>query len=129
MKSMLKITWATMVVITLVSCKKDKEDPTMNIAEPVDHTEYHWGDELHTEVLFEDDRELKSYHIHMGNLAGDHVAEFDLMYAGDISGTSYSFHEHFVVPDSIEEVYYLHFQVTDAEGKSTSGKRMLHFIP
>jgi hypothetical protein len=33
-----------------------------------------------------------------------------------------------MVPDSIEDVYYLHLEVTDAEGKSTEEKLMLHFM-
>lgn len=128
MKKIVKFSIAALAVIALVSCKKDKENPTITIAEPADHSEHLWGAEMHVEATFEDDRELKSYHIHIGNETGDHMPEFDVEFEGDISGKSYDFHEHVVVPDSIGAEYYLHFEVTDAEGKSTEQKLMLHFM-
>ncbi|MBK6952229.1 MAG: DUF4625 domain-containing protein [Crocinitomicaceae bacterium] len=128
MKSILNIAFASTILFTFVSCKKDKENPTILIAEPINHSEHLWGSEVHIEATFADDRDLKSYHIHMGTEAGDHTPEFNIEFTGDISGKSYDFHEHFMVPDSIEHVYYLHFEVTDAEGKSTEAKLMLHFM-
>lgn len=128
MKSILKITLAVFAVFILVSCKKDKENPTITIVEPMDHEEFAWGDELHVEAIFEDDRELMSYHIHLGNEAGDPAPEFNVDFSGTLSGKSYSFHEHAIVPDSVETIYYLHFEVTDVEGKITTQKLMLHFM-
>jgi len=129
MTSILKMMVGAIAVVAFVSCKKDKEDPTISINQPADMETYSSGDELHVEVVFEDDRALKSYDIHIGNETGVYDAEFGFQFAGDISGKTYSFHEHFIVPDSIEEAYYLHFQVTDEEGKSITEKRHLHFTP
>lgn len=112
----------------LIACKKDKEAPSITINQPANHSEHTWGSEVHVEVVFSDDRELKSYRIHIGNEAGDPAPEFSVEFTGDLDGTSYDFHEHFVVPDAVESVYYLHFSVTDAEGKSATDKRMLHFM-
>lgn len=127
MKSIFNIAFAVTIILSLVSCKKDKENPTITIAEPINHSHLHWGDEVHIECTFADDRALASYHIHIGTELGTHTPEFDIEFSGDIDGKSYDFHEHFVAPDSIEMVYYLHFEVTDDEGKITTEKVMLHF--
>jgi hypothetical protein len=128
MKTILNIAFAAATILTLVSCKKDKENPTIVIAEPANHSDHLWGTEVHIEATFEDDQNLKSYHIHIGNEAGAHMSEFEVEFEGDITGKTYDFHEHFMVPDSIESVYYLHLEVTDAEGKSSEEKLMLHFM-
>ncbi|WP_027420705.1 DUF4625 domain-containing protein [Crocinitomix catalasitica] len=113
----------------LTSCKKDKEVPTITVNEPADHTELMWGDQLHIEATFEDDRELESYRVYLGNQLGVKSTDFDIDFTGTISGTSYDFHDHVMVPDSVGMVYYLHFEVSDAEGKTTSASHMLHFMP
>jgi len=128
MKNKIALFAAVLSLLSLTACKKDKENPTIIIAEPINHSEHSIGSELHIEVSFEDDRELKSYHIHIGNEAGDHMPEFDLKFEGDITGKTYDFHEHFVIPTGISSVYYLHFEVTNAEGKSSTDKVMLHFM-
>lgn len=113
---------------SLTSCKKDKENPTITINTPSNHQEFTWGTELHIEATFEDDRELASYHVYIGNEAGEHAHEFELEFSGNITGDSFDFHEHYVIPNAIDMVYYLHFVVKDAEGKESTEKLMLHFM-
>lgn len=120
---------ATTIILstTLVACKKDKENPTISISTPAEHTTFNWGETVHIEAEFEDDRALKSYSVMMGDEEGNHDHDFDFMISEDIDGMSYHFHEHFMVPDSVAMMAWLHFTVVDAEDKSTSQKWMLHF--
>jgi len=115
-------------IVTLTACKKDKENPSITISEPINLSLHSIGSELHIAVSFEDDRELKSYHIHIGNEAGEFMPEFDLEFGADISGKKYDFHEYYDTPTGIDSVYYLHVEVTDAEGKTSTDKVMLEFI-
>lgn len=122
------IALAIVVALTMTSCKKDKENPTITINLPVNHSNHTKGAEIHIEASFTDDRELKSYHIHIGTESGEHTPEFDVEFEGDLSGKIFDFHEHFHSPTTIGSVYYLHFEVMDAEGKSANEKVMLHFM-
>jgi len=129
MKSVLCMaTIGVALLASLSSCKKDKENPEITINEPANHSEHLWGEEVHVEVTFSDDRDLKSFHIFIATETGAETPEFVVDFAENISGKSYDFHEHFVVPDSVGSVYYLHFSVTDAEDKTTTDKLMLHFM-
>ena len=114
--------------MALFSCNKDKSAPTVLIVQPEAHTNFSTGDMIHIEATFEDDKELASYSIFMGDENGNHASDFHYMESSSISGKSFEFHEHTMVPDSIGMVYYLHFQVTDAEDKTTSESVMLHFM-
>lgn len=113
---------------TITSCKKDKEDPTITIETPAQHSEHAWGAEVHIKANFSDDRALKSYVVMVGDEAGTHDNMFDFMRAGDISGLSHDFHDHFVVPNNAAAMRWVHFTVTDEEGKVSTKKWMLHFV-
>lgn len=128
MKFNIKLLSIALIAVTIISCKKDKENPTITIGEPSNHSEHTYGSELHLEATFEDDRELKSYHIYAGDAAGNHATDFDLMFSGDISGKSYDFHEHADIPSGIGSVYYLYFEVVDADDKKTTEQVMIHLI-
>lgn len=130
MKTKLEIT-IPMLLLTLffsfTSCKKDKEDPTITIETPAEHSVHKWGDQVHVEATFEDDRGLKNYHVLLGDANGNHLHSFDFENSGTISGLTYDFHEHFTVPDSAEMMAWLYFTVTDEENKTGTQKWMLHF--
>ena len=128
MKLIIKLSMIAMLLVVVTSCKKDKESPSIVISEPANHSEHMMGSEIHIEAVFSDDRDLASYKVYIGTEEGALTPEFDVQYNGTISGKVYEFHEYFMVPTSIEMVYYLHFEVTDAEGKSTTEKVMLHFM-
>ena len=120
---------AALVVSTLVltSCKKDKENPTITVTEPTEHSTHKWGAEVHIHADFEDDRGLKSYEVMVGDEAGTHDHMFDWHKMGTAEGVSHHFHEHFMVPDSAMSMRWVHFTVTDAEDKVTTKSWMLHF--
>src|SRR5690606_4443364 len=103
---------ALAVTVSLSSCKKDKEDPTITVNEPTEHSHHMWGETVHVEATFADDMGLKSYEVLLGDEAGNHDHMFDFDVSGTINGTEYDFHEHFVVPDSAEMMRYIHFTVT-----------------
>lgn len=113
--------------ITVVSCKKDKEDPTITVTEPTEHSHFLWGEEVHIHATFEDDRGLKSYEAYMGDEDGNMDMSFGFHFSDDLEGVSYAFHEHFVVPDSAMMMRWVHLSVTDAEDKTATQKWMLHF--
>lgn len=119
---------AAMAAFTFTSCKKDKEDPTITIEEPAENTEFSGGAIIHVHADFADDRELASYIVEIGDEAGEHVEGFHSDDDGSISGTSYEYSNEITVPDSLSvATFYLHFLVTDAEGKTATEKLKLNF--
>ncbi|MCG8575192.1 MAG: DUF4625 domain-containing protein [Flavobacteriales bacterium] len=114
---------------TFTSCKKDKENPTITVETPAEHADTKWGETVHVNATFSDDRDLASYHVTVVDAAtnGEHIHSFGFMEHGDISGTSYDFHSHFDVPTDAPEMAWISFEVTDAEGKVTELTWMQHF--
>jgi hypothetical protein len=116
------------LILSFFSCNKDKESPIITVTQPTNHSTHTKGEMLHIEATFEDDDELASYSIHIGDENGEHSSDFHYMVDNAISGKSYSLHEHTMIPDTIGMVYYLHINVTDASDKTTSESIMLHFM-
>ena len=116
-----------LVCISFTSCNKDKENPVIEISTPAEHSDHKWGNAVHVTAKFTDDKGLKSYTVMVGDEMGMHDHQFNYMKTGDISDVSYEFHDHFMVPDSCEMMRWIHFTVTDEDGKSTEKKWMVHF--
>jgi hypothetical protein len=125
---MKRISTIIIAITLLTSCKKDKENPVITVSSPEEHSEHVWGSKFNISAQFSDDIELANYHVHIGDSSGEHTHEFDYEREGNISGFTYDFSGNITVPDSIGMMYWLHFEVMDAESKSTSKKVMLHFM-
>ena len=111
----------------LTGCNKDKENPEVVVTSPAEHSEVHHGDEVHIDATFTDDQELASYHMEIGDAAGEHIHDFDVHLEGNISGATYDFHTDVTIPDSLDvDEFFLHFTVTDAEGKTGTASHALH---
>ena len=117
------------VAVSLTSCKKDKEDPTISVVEPDDHQHFIWGEEVHVEANFTDDQALKSYDVSIQDDAGNISTDFNFHYTGDLEGATGYFHEHAIVPDSCMSMGYVSFTISDMEDKTVTEKRMVHFDP
>lgn len=115
------------MALTTTSCKKDKEDPTITVNTPAEHSHHSWGATVHVEATFADDQGLKNYTVMIGDADGNHNHDFDFMKSGEISGASYDFHDHFDVPTDAPMMAWVHFTVTDQEDKTATMKWMLHF--
>ncbi len=115
------------LTISTNSCKKDKEDPTISVETPEQHSIHNWGTEVHITADFADDQGLKDYTIMVVDADGNHSMAFDFMRTGTVSELTYDFHDHFDVPDSAPEMAWVQFVVTDAENKTTTLDWMLHF--
>lgn len=111
-----------------MSCTKDKENPTISITSPENHSNHMIGGAVSVSATFSDDLELSYYHVHIGNENGNHTMEFMYEDYGSLTGKTYEFTNSISVPDTIGSVYYLHFQVLDTQGKETKEKIMLHFM-
>lgn len=125
----LKLFSILFVSISLFSCNKDKNSPTITVAQPTNHSHHTLNEMLHIEATFEDDVDLKSYSIFIGDVDGNHTHDFHFMTDSTISGKSHEFHEHTMIPDSLNSMeYYIHFNVTDAADKVTSETIMIHVM-
>lgn len=116
---MKNILFPTLLISALVlsSCKKDEEKPQINVDAPADHAEFAPGDEVHSEFEFTDNEALASYSVHIANEDGSHNEDFNFEKEGNISGTSYTFHQHFDIPTTITPDHYMIvIQVLDMEG-------------
>lgn len=118
---------AAIALFVTAGCKKDKEAPGIEIQAPQDHMEFHFGGNIHVEAIFTDDVELAKYRVYMGDEAGNPATGFNWEDAGELSNDSYTYTATIPVPGEAEMMYYLHFDVTDEDGKTSSEKRMLHF--
>lgn len=118
---------AAVALATFSGCNKDKEDPTITLNTPAEHTHFDRGTMMHLEMQFADDQELKSYDVEMANQDGSHNHEFHHSDDGTIDGTEYDFHTMIEVPATAPDMLWLHVTVTDAEGKETSDSFMYHF--
>lgn len=115
------------LLIGFTSCKKDKEDPTITVSSPANHSDLKWGETVHIEATFEDDRALKNYTVMVGDEDGNHNEAINFMETGTTDESSFEFHEHFTVPEEAPMMAWIHFTVIDAEDKSATTKIMLHF--
>ncbi len=115
-------------VVFMSSCAKDKEDPTITITSPENHSEHHEGSDVAIKAIFEDDKELASYKIEVGDESGEHIHEFHFFdEKTDLEGEKFEYSNTLTFPDSLTlNAYYLHFEVKDAEGKTATSKVMLH---
>jgi len=127
MKNIFMFATIALLSTSILSCKKDKENPVITVSTPDNHTGFKWGDQVHVEAMFTDDRELKSYKVFVGDADGNHDHDISFMEEGTATEESYEFHEHFMVPDSAPGMAYIYFEVTDAEDKMTTEQIMLHF--
>ena len=118
---------ASIIALGMASCKKDKEAPTITIESPAEHSHFKWGETVHLDAEFADDRGLKTYNVMMGSESGEFDMTFNWVVTGSIEGTEHHFHEHFTVPDSAMMMRWVHFSVTDMEDKTSTAKWMLHF--
>lgn len=118
----------TTTILSLTSCKKDKENPVITVNSPENHSDQMLGGTMSVNAIFTDDIELSEYHVHIGDIDGNHVMEFMYEDHSSITGSSHEFTDVINIPDSIGMVYYLHFEVTDTEGKETNERIMLHFM-
>ncbi|MFD1551662.1 hypothetical protein DNU06_02835 [Putridiphycobacter roseus] len=127
MKNIFMFATIALLSTSIVSCNKDKENPTIVVSTPENHTTFKWGEEVHVEATFTDDTELKSYKVFVGDADGNHNHDIGFMEEGTTTETSYEFHEHFMIPDSVASMAYIYFEVTDAEEKTTTEQVMIHF--
>ncbi len=128
MKSITLILSIALLSVTFISCKKDKENPKVLVEVPVQHSTHKWGATVHINAAFSDDRNLKNYTVFFGNEAGDLNTDFNFNVTEAISGESYAFHNHFIIPDSVSMNHgFIHFNLEDEEGKKISEKWMIHF--
>jgi hypothetical protein len=115
--------------LIFTACKKDKENPEISVSNPVEHTHFTAGTSMTVSARFTDDRELASYHAHVADVNGNHVMDFMWESEGDIAGKTFDLTEIVSIPGGLDSVYYLHFEVVDAEGKSTEESIEFHVEP
>ena len=102
-----------------ISCTKDKESPAITITSPPIGAEMHWGDIFHAEATFSDDKKLASYHVHIGDSAGNHIESWDYEDAENVTKGIFTWNDHIAVPDSVPDSVWLYFEVIDEVGKIT----------
>ena len=115
-------------LLVLTGCQEeDKENPRVTVLSPAVSSNYHFGDEVHVEALFEDDKELASYTMWVGDINGDPIPGFSFEEEGGASGKSQTVHSVVILPDSLDtSLWFLHYTLMDAAGKTGSTFHLLH---
>ncbi len=119
--------FAAVAVLGFSSCNKDKEDQTITLSTPAEHSHFDRGTMMHVEMKFADDQNLKSYDVEFANQDGSHNHNFHHSDSGSIDGSEYDFHTMIEVPSTAPDMLWLHVTVTDAEGKEVTDSFMYHF--
>ncbi len=119
--------FALLLSIILMSCNKEKGAPTIKIESPNAHSTHKWGETVHIEAMFEDEKELKDYTVFVGNEAGELLPIMDFNVTGTTTGASFEFHDHLIVPTDAPNEAYVHFSVTNKANQTTKSKVMIHF--
>ncbi|MCI5055603.1 MAG: DUF4625 domain-containing protein [Flavobacteriales bacterium] len=118
------------LAILAVSCKKDKEKPTIKLESPAAGAEFKPGETINFKATFSDNEALKEYKldIHEG---GDHshgkttdiYDEWDYEKVGELSGTEKTIELSIVIPADLEldtaehhTAFDLVLECTDEEG-------------
>ncbi|MCH2234277.1 MAG: DUF4625 domain-containing protein [Crocinitomicaceae bacterium] len=113
--------------IGITSCLKDSKSPKITVETPAEHSTFKWGEMIHLDAEFKDNRGLKSYMVMIGDSNGEFDMTFNWVVSGSIEGKDHHLHEHFTVPDSAMMARWVHFSVTDEEDNTATAKWMLHF--
>ncbi|NQY68552.1 MAG: DUF4625 domain-containing protein [Flavobacteriales bacterium] len=116
-----------LVTFSIIGCNKDKESPVISVSSPAMHDEYNYGDMIHVEATFTDDVDLASYSVSIGDESGGDIMGFESLDEDDITGVSHDYMGMITVPDTLMmSMFYLHIELTDLSGKTSSEKIMLH---
>ena len=127
MKHILILSFFTFLLIIHSCQNKDKENPTITIVSPDQHSIHKWGETVHINALITDDVELKNYAVFIGNQDRKQLNNFNFMLSENITGSEFDFHKHFIVPNSAPAMAWIYFTIEDVESKTADFKWMLHF--
>lgn len=114
-------------VLAISGCKKDEEAPLITINSPANHSDFAMGSSIAVDATFEDERELKSYKVFIGTEDGEPTSDFSFSQEGELTGKSFEYSASITIPDNIDFIYYLHFEVTDKKDNVGTANHMLHF--
>jgi len=126
MKKVINLISLALLVAIISSCGKDKENPTIVLNSPAMHSHHTNGTNISMDATLEDDKELASYHMHIGDVDGNHDMAFPWEESGNIDGKSFTLTSSTTIPNGLSGMYYIHIMVTDAEGKTTESSTMIH---
>jgi hypothetical protein len=125
--------WASAIIalagITATSCKEDKEAPLITINSPTTTDGYHWGDTIHASVTIEDNKNLYSFQIYIGELNGNASEDWPFSITNNLSGKEYTWEQDLVVPDSVPTNLWLHCKATDAATLTSTQNVKMWFEP
>ena len=134
------LTVALLATALFSACEKDgdTQKPTINIIEPTDGTELLAGEEIHFEVEFSDNQELKSYkvdihsaedgHSHTKSMSTDEHIPWAMQKSWDFEvgqKNAHIHHHEIVIPTAIDGVpietghYHMLIYCTDKEGNES----------
>ncbi len=117
----------SVISTAFISCKEDDEAPHITFNSPVQSDAFHWGDTIHASITFEDNKNLYSFGVYMGEVNGDASTDWAFSVTNNLSGKEYTWEQDLVVPDSIPATLYLQANVTDAATHYTTGTVALSF--
>lgn len=103
------------------------ELPMAMFSSPKNHSDHKWGDNIQVTATLMDAEGLASYKLFIGDKGGQHSLDFHFEEEKEIDGTSYELNTSIAVPSDIDEVYYLHMELTDTDNNTVNNEIMLHF--
>ena len=125
---MLTSVMVAVVGLTISSCKEDSEAPLITINTPTSTDGFAWGDTVHASVTFEDNKNLYSFQVYIGELNGTGSIDWPYSITNNLSGKEYTWEQDLVVPDSVPTYLWLHCKATDAATLESTQNIKMWFV-
>ena len=127
------ITTLLLAVLVLSCSKKDKENPSISVAMPTNHSYHMTGEHFMVQAYFSDNEQLNSFHIFLnennnGTGSSEEVFEFDT--TGTFTAPMDTIMLHIMVPANADTInsYNLMIAAMDEAGNAADTvDLMLHF--
>lgn len=110
----------------LFSCSKITGNPSISKIRPIEHTHFSDGSTLEIKALFKDNDELAFYSCRIADTNGNSVSNFVWEESSSLSGKKFELSTSTQIPIGIDGVFYILFQVIDAEGNVTDKSIEFH---
>ncbi len=115
-------------IILLASCRKqDSSAPTIKITKPAYGATFNPGDTITIEGKFEDNEELGSYTVIVGDASKDSIPNFSFSENSSLSGEEYEYSSEIIIPSTVTDTsFYLHYNVKDVNENSRNLKHLIN---
>lgn len=125
-----KILFVSLIVLSLGSCNKDKESPTIKYNEPfMDNLHYYEGTWFKVEAFIDDDAGLVNYKSFVTDSTGAFSYVLNMADTAEVEGTGFLHRDSIVLPLGSQGWYNYNIVAEDGAGNVTTLQRLFFVDP